>query len=101
MTKKPVIDHDWVRGVWKGGQPGGPSSGDELLSGPNVVQRGFANEIGPVGGLSSFDGFQVAKLGLSRYCVAVRCPEPLDPAGSFCELLSESGQEWDPPSLRL
>jgi len=58
-------------------------------------------EIGPVGGFSSFDGFEVAELGLSCYSIAVGGAELHRPAGGFCEFLSEAGQEWGPPSFGL
>ena len=101
MAQKRVVDRDWVRGVGEGGKPGGFSRGDQLFGRPNVVRGGFGKEIGPGGGLSSFDGFKVAKLGLSRHSVGVWGPELLGPAGCFCELFSEGGKEWGPPSLRL
>ena len=46
-------------------------------------------------------GFKVAELGLCCYSVGVGGPELLGHAGCFCELPSESGQEWGPPRLRL
>ena len=85
----------------EGGQPGGFSRGDRLFGRPDVVRAGFGREISPVGGLRSFDGFEVAKLGLCCHSVGVGGLELLGPTGCFCELLSEAGKECGAPSLRL
>jgi len=67
-----VVDGDFVRGVREGGKSGGLSLGDQLFGRPDIVGGGFCEEISPVQGLSSFDGFEVAELGLPSYRLGVR-----------------------------
>jgi len=50
----------------EGVESGGLSWGDQLFGSPDVVRGGFGAEISPVGGLSSFSGFEVAELGFSH-----------------------------------
>ena len=68
---------------------------------PDVVQGSFCKEVGPVGGFGPLDGFEVAEVGVSCRGVGVEDPELLSSEGSFCEFLSEGGEEWGPPSFRL
>jgi len=58
----------------------------------------FCEEIGPIGGLGCFDGFEVAEFGLPCRGVGGGGLELFGSTGSFCELLSESGEQWGPPS---
>jgi len=83
MIQKCVVDCDWVGGIREVGKSGGLSWGDQLLGHPDVVRGGFCKKIGPVGGLSSFDGIQVAELGLSCYSIGVGGAQLLGPAGGF------------------
>jgi len=85
----------------EGGQSGGLSRGDQLLGRPNDVCGGLGKEVRPVSGFGPFDGFEIAELGLPCCGVRVGGPEAFSPAGGFCEFLSEGGEEWGPPSLRL
>jgi len=100
MIQKRVVDCDWVRGVREGREPGGFPWGDQLFGVPDIVRGAFRKEIRPVGGFGSFDVFKMAELGLSSNAVGVKGPEFFCSWGGFCELLSESGQERGPPSLK-
>jgi len=91
VVQKRVVDSDWVRGVREGREPGGFSWDDQLFGRPDVVRRGFGKEISPVGGLRSFDGFEVAELGLSCYAVGVGGLGFSGFSGGLCNLFSESG----------
>jgi len=71
VIQKRVIYRDWVRGIRAGGEAGGLSWGDQLFGRPDVVRGGFCEEVSPVGGFSSFDGLEVAELGLSYNAVGV------------------------------
>jgi len=101
MIQECVVDRDCVSGIREGGKSGGLSWGDKLLGHPDFVWGGLCKEVGPVGGFSPFDGFEVAEVGLSCCGVGVGCPELFSPAGSFCEFLSLGGEEWGPPSFSL
>jgi len=70
-----------------------------VFSRPDVVRRGFCKKVSTVGGFRPFNGFEIAKFGLSRYGVGVGGLEFLGPADGFRELFAERGQEWGPPSF--
>ena len=101
MIQKRVVDCDRIRGIGNGGESGGFSWGDQLFGLPDVLQGDVRKGISPVGGFSSLDCFKIAELRLSCHIVGVKGPELLGSTGGFCELLSEGGQEWGPPSFRL
>jgi len=91
VVQKCVVDCDWVRGVGEGGKPGGLSWGDQLFGRPDVVRRGFCEELGPLKGFCSFDGLEVAELRPSCYAVGVGGLGFFGPAGGgFREFLPES-----------
>jgi len=100
VIQEHVIYHDWVRGVGEGWEPGGLSWGHQLFGRPDVVRGGFCEEVGRVGGFSSFDGLKGAELGLSYNVVGIGGPEFFGSARGFRESLSESGQEQGPPGFR-
>jgi len=91
VVQKRVVDRDWVRGVGEGREPGGFSPGDQLFGCPDVVRRGFCKEISPVGGLRSFDGFEIAEPGLSCYALGVGVLGFFRLSGGLYELFLQSG----------
>jgi len=101
VAQKRTVDCNGVRGIREGGEPRGLSRGDQLFGGPDIVRGGFCKEIGPVAGLGSFYGFEVAELRLPCYGVGVWGSKLLGPTGSFGEFFPEGGEEGGPPSLRL
>jgi len=101
VIQECVIDRNRVGGIREGGEPGGLSWGNHLFGCPNVVRGGFCEEVGPIGSLGSFNGFEVAELGLSCCGVGIGGPQFLGFAGSLRELFSESGEERGPPCLGL
>jgi len=101
VVQEGIIDSYWVRGVGKGGEPGGLSWGDQLFGRPYVVRRGLCKEISPIRGLCSFDGFEVAELRLSCYAVGVGGLGFFGFPGGFREFLLESGKTRGPPTFRF
>jgi len=71
VVQKRIVDSDWARGVGEGREPRAFSRGDQLFGCPDVVPSGLCKKISPVGSFCSFDGFEVAELGLSCYAVGV------------------------------
>ena len=101
MVQERIVDCDWVCGIGEGGESRGLSWGDQLFGGPDVVRGGLRKEVGPVGGLGSFYGFEVAELGLACYGIGIWGSKLLGPAGGFGEFFPEGSEEGSPPSLGL
>jgi len=99
MIQEGVVDCNGVGGVREGGKSGGLSWGDQLFGRPDIVCGGFCEEISPVGSFGSFYSLEVAELSLPSRGVGVGGPQFFRPAGGFCELLSESGEQRGPPGL--
>jgi len=89
MVSYGSIDCDRVGGTLKGGASGSLSWGDKLLGRPNVLWGGFCEEVGPVGVGCSFDGLEVAELGLPSSEAGVGGLVFLGLAGGLLEFFGE------------
>lgn len=60
VLQQCLVNGHWVQGFEHGGASCPFAWGAYSLGSPSILAGGFAEEIGPVGRLRSYDGFEVA-----------------------------------------